>query len=301
MNRNQLRRILIFALTCLCALLSLRPSEAEGAPRLQLLVAGAPAQGLSTKQAADLVEESAYIADDFGLYAVSRAYQLEAVAGRDLARAVERCAGKEACLVPALSNSNFDYVLLVQPTAVRDGVEVSYKLLDVRAGIAAATTLARLPGPVEFAYLLGACQEALKATPDYLGPSTAMPAPVLVQQSVQPARPVMFPTEAPTSKSSTHAWLYGSSALLLASGTLLGFAADDVQQELQARPHTADKVADLQDEGESKQTYANIAFGLGAAALASGVIFHVLESEEGQASRIDLRTDLRSVSLDWRF
>jgi catechol 2,3-dioxygenase-like lactoylglutathione lyase family enzyme len=111
----------------------------------------------------------------------------------------------------------------------------------------------------------------------------------------------MFPADARAQATPAYAGFYGSAALLFGSGTLLGFAADDVQQELQARPHTAARVTELQDEGEAKQTYANIAFGVGAAALASGVIFHVLDSEDGKRSRLELRTDLRSVSLDWRF
>ncbi len=298
MNSSRLCPLLALTLALLSALCWADPAAAQGAPRLRLLVAGAPASGLSVKQAADLVEESAYIADDLALYTVSRTYQIEAIAGRDLAATVARCGGKEACLVPALSGSLFDYVLLVQPTAVRDGVEVVYKLIDIRAGITAATTLARLPGPVEFAYLLGACQEALKATPDYIAPSIA-PAPAFVQQQIPP--PVMFPAEAEAQATQPYAWLYGSAALFFGSGTLLGFAADDVQQELQARPHTADRVKALQDEGEAKQTYANVAFGIGAAALVSGVVFHVLDTEDTVASGLELRTDLRSVSLDWRF
>ncbi len=299
MNSIRPRPLLALALLLLSAICWTGPAAAQGAPKLRLLVAGAPASGLSVKQAADLVEESAYIADDFGLYTVSRTYQVEAVAGRALATTVERCGGKEACLVPALSGSLFDYVLLVQPVAVPQGVEVSYKLLDVRAGLTASTTLARLPGPVEFAYLLGACQEALKATPDYIAPSMAA-APLLVQQP-QPARAVMFAAEPAAQATRPHTWLYGSAALLFGSGTLLGFAADDVQQELQARPHTSARVAELQEDGEAKQTYANIAFGLGAAALATGVILQVVDSENLEASRLELRTDLRSVSLDWRF
>ena len=298
MNSIRPHPLITLALLLLSALCWAGPAAAQGAPRLRLLVAGAPASGLSAKQAADLVEESAYIADDFGLYTVSRTYQVEAVAGRALATTVERCSGKESCLVPALSGSLFDYVLLVQPTAVRDGVEVAYKLLDIRAGLTASNTLARLPGPVEFAYLLGACQEALKATPDYIAPSIA-PTPLLVQQ--QPARAVMFAAEPAARATRPYTWLYGSAALFFGSGTLLGFAADDVQQELQARPHTAARVTELQDDGEAKQTYANIAFGVGAAALATGIIFHVLDTEDGQASRLELRSDLRSVSLDWRF
>jgi len=296
--RPRPRPLLTLALLLLSAICWTGPAAAQGAPKLRLLVVGAPASGLSVKQAADLVEESAYIADDFGLYTVSRTYQVEAVAGRALATTVERCSGKESCLVPALSGSLFDYVLLVQPTAVRDGVEVGYKLLDIRAGLTASNTLARLPGPVEFAYLLGACQEALKATPDYIVPSIP-PAPALTQQPM--AAPAMFPADARVQAAPTYAWFYGSAALMFGSATLLGFAADDVQQELQARPHTAARVTELQDEGEAKQTYANIAFGVGAAALATGVIFHVLDTEDGQASRLELRTDLRSVSLDWRF
>ena len=298
MNSIRPHPLITLALLLLSALCWAGPAAAQGAPRLRLLVAGAPASGLSVKQAADLVEESAYIADDFGLYTVSRTYQVEAVAGRDLAGTVARCGGTEACLVPALSGSLFDYLLLVQPTAVRDGVEVGYKLLDIRAGLTASNTLARLPGPVEFAYLLSACQEALKATPDYIVPSIP-PAPALTQQSM--AAPAMFPADAGVQAAPTYAWFYGSAALMFGSATLLGFAADDVQQELQARPHTAARVTELQDDGEAKQTYANIAFGVGAAALATGVIFHVLETEDGQASRLELRTDLRSVSLDWRF
>jgi hypothetical protein len=298
MNRLRPRPLLALALLILSVLCCASPAAAQSATRLRLLVAGAPAAGLSLKQAADLVEESAYIADDFGRYAVSRSYQVEAVAGRDLAGTVARCDGREACLVPALSGSLFDYLLLVQPTAVRDGVEVIYRFIDLRAGVAASTTLARLPGPVEFAYLLGACQEALKATPDAIAPSAA-PAPLFVQQPM--GAPVMFPADAQAQATPAYAWFYGGAALLFGSGTLLGFAADDVQQELQARPHTADRVTELQDDGEAKQTFANVAFGVGAAALATGVIFQVLDSENPQASRLELRTDLRSVSLDWRF
>lgn len=299
MSRIRPRPLLTFALLFLCLLCCASSAAAQSATRLRLLVAGAPASGLSVKQAADLVEESAYIADDFGRYAVSRTYQVEAVAGRDLAGTVARCDGREACLVPALAGSLFDYLLLVQPTAVRDGVEVVYRFIDIRAGIAASTTLARLPGPVEFAYLLGACQEALKATPDAIASSIA-PAPMFLQQQPM-AAPVMFPADAMAQATPTYAWFYGSAALLFGSGTLLGFAADDVQQELQARPHTADRVTALQDDGETKQNYANAAFGVGAAALATGVIFQVLDSEKPHASRLKLRTDLRSVSLDWRF
>ena len=297
MNSATLRRVLLLVCSLLALTASLPLAEAQQAPRLRLLVAGTPASGLSAKQAGDLVEESAYIADDFGLFAVTRTYQVEAVAGRDLARTVERCNGKESCLVPALSGSLFDYILLVQPSAARDGVEVAYKMLDVRAGITAASTLARLPGPVEFAYLLSACQEALKATPDYIAPTAPPPVAMLQQPIAQP----MFASEPTRPGISTPAWFYGGGAALLASGTLLGFSADDVQQELQARPHTAEKVESLQDEGESKQFYANLAFGLGAAALATGVVIQVLDAEEPHASRVDLRTDLRSVSLDWRF
>ena len=94
MNRSRLRPLLALALALLSALCWADPAAAQGAPKLRLLVAGAPASGLSVKQAADLVEESAYIADDLALYTVSRTYQVEVVAGRELAGTVARCGGK---------------------------------------------------------------------------------------------------------------------------------------------------------------------------------------------------------------
>ena len=76
MNCTRLRPLLALAITLHSALSGAGPAAAQGAPRLRLLVAGAPASGLSIKQASDLVEESAYIADDLALYAVSSAYQV---------------------------------------------------------------------------------------------------------------------------------------------------------------------------------------------------------------------------------
>ena len=84
MNRLRPRPLLALALLFFSLLCCASPAAAQSATRLRLLVAGAPAAGLSVKQAADLVEESAYIADDFGRYAVSRSYQVEAVAGREM-------------------------------------------------------------------------------------------------------------------------------------------------------------------------------------------------------------------------
>jgi hypothetical protein len=248
--------------------------------------------GVSQRQGADIVEESAYLAQDFGGFEVVRGYQLEPYVGPELARAVGRCRGASRCYLDALFRSSFDYALVVNITRGDEGVRVVYEMLDVRVGLSALTTETALPAPTDFAYLMVPCHDALKSTPDWVEPSTPLPADALPPVALEPppvaaARPTPPPLSRPLEATgprrpvSTGAWVAGAGGAVMAGGLLLGFAADDTLQILQGSPRDRDEVTSLQAQGERQQLLANVALGVGGAALAGGVIMMLLDRDAG--------------------
>jgi hypothetical protein len=82
--------VLLFAMLASASALfgASAPAAAQG---LALAVVPGVADGVTDQEWADIVEESAFLVEDFGLYSVNRYYEMEAIVGPDLAASVLAC------------------------------------------------------------------------------------------------------------------------------------------------------------------------------------------------------------------
>ncbi len=287
------------------ALIALAAPDALAQRTYQILVAPAEIYDISDQEASDLVEESAYLVQDFGGFTVTRHYQLDEVVGTSARRAIEPCGSDVRCYVDALYGTSFEYALLVSIYWRAPDLVVRYQTVDLALGILVAETFAYLPGPVGFDYLVVPCHDALKVTPDWLEPE---PQPPVV---VAPSQPTPMPvTRRPSRERSlgtmgrAGAYTAGAGAGLFAGGILLGFGADETQQEIQGEPHPRGELNSLQSKGRRQQRMANAFFALGGTALATGVTLVVVDriQEDGRDdSRWSLRTTGRWVGIHGEF
>lgn len=257
------------------------------AQNYQLLVAGG-ANELDETQHSDIVEESAYIADDFGGYFVTRDYQLEGVVDSRVRRAIANCEDVAECYVNALFGSVFDYLLVVHTQYVGADVYVRYQTIDLKLGVQVALTEAYMPTPTEFPYLLAPCQAALKVTPNWIdrgpvvtAPPIIAPPPPVALSPTRDQRPERF-REPMRPMTIGGAAASGVGAGLLLGGLALGFASDDTLQEIQAFPHSSDELADLQRKGRTQQRAANGTMIAGATAIVVGVVLLIVDAKASE-------------------
>lgn len=257
-----------------------RAADAQ-APRL--VVSAGDLFDVAPQAGRDLVEESAWIAQDFGGFEVFRDYELATLVPATTAEQATRCGADASCLVDALFGRSIDYVLVV--STVLDGATlvVHYELVDVQVGIRVGDSYAFLTGPTDFASLVGPCEDALDRAPDAFVAPTPAP-PVAPVQAVSPSlsRPMVVEARAtrggPTALRRAGRISASIGGALLFGGVLAGFSADEVQQQIQAEPHPRDELERLQQRGESRQRLANVAFGVGGAALATGISLIIVDA-----------------------
>jgi hypothetical protein len=263
-----------------------RAADAQ-APRL--VVSAGDLFDVAPQAGRDLVEESAWIAQDFGGFEVFRDYELATLVPAATADQATRCGADASCLVDALFGRSIDYVLVV--STVLDGATlvVHYELVDVQVGIRVGDTYAFLDGPADFASLVGPCEDALDRAPDaFVAPTPAPTAPPVqvVSPSLSPPVVEARPTRSgPTALRRAGRVSASIGGALLFGGVLAGFSADEVQQQIQAEPHPRDELERLQQRGESRQRLANVAFGVGGAALATGISLIIVDAvRDGDAA-----------------
>ncbi|MBN1945916.1 MAG: hypothetical protein JW797_09575 [Bradymonadales bacterium] len=66
-------------------------------------------------------------------------------------------------------------------------------------------------------------------------------------------------------------------AAVMATGIVFWVLADDTLQEIQAEPHPAQEVSDLQSKGDTYQLIGNIAVATGAVVMVTGLVFDLLK------------------------
>ncbi len=246
----------------------------------------------------DVVEESAYLTEDFGGYRVSRWYQLQNYVDRGTEIQVSECARDVRCYVDALFGVGLDYALVVNLVREDAEIVVRYQTIDLALGSMQAEEFAFLPSSDAFEFLLAPCHEALKVTPEW---TTPVPVPQVVVAPPPPPSVVVQPVEprrqmSPFERIGTAT--AGTGAALFGGGVLLGFAADETQQTIQAEPHARRELESLQARGQRQQRMANALMIIGGTALAGGagiLIYERISRDDDVA--LSIETDLTSVRL----
>lgn len=300
-------RIANAALVSLFALAALLAPRA-GVAQTTLLVAPGDILDIDPQAGADLVEESAWIAGDAG-FAVTRYYDADAAIAPGMSERLASCGAVASCYSSALSGSAIEGVLIVSVVGSGGDWVVHYEVVHIGRAMWVGDSYATLATTTDFPALVAPCNEALALLQS--APLVPAPAPVPPQQATHPPLP---PTQsapaqsapaqpapaqqgpiqpaaraaasvAPLQRAGRITAATGGGFLFL--GVLAGFYADDAQQELQARPHPADEVKRLQDQGRSRQQMANVSFAIGGVAVATGVTLLVVERlgrDEGRVS-----------------
>jgi hypothetical protein len=285
-------------------------------PRLVVL----PGQQVMDAQAwNDVLEESAFVADDFGVFAVSRWYEMQAEVDPALAASVQACSPEIQCAGDMLYGSPWAFALQIDGLQRPDGILITYRLFDVESGFVAGEASALMRASDDYGVLPQACFAALRGerqpppgpqasarTAPRTAPGPESMAPPQDPLSRSPSSRV--PSDRPPASGMLQAGRAVSvaGALLLAGGVLFGFAADDTLQEIQARPHPRGELESLQTQGRNQQRIANAGFALGGVALATGITLVVVD-RTGQPDRpratLQLETDLqrRWAGLRLRF
>lgn len=286
---------LALALTCLGTVLVADAGDAaaQGYP---ILVTAGVNGGLDPTQFGDIVEESAYLTEDFGGFVVTRAYQLDRMLPRTTRDAVAGCADDVRCYTGTLANGPFDFALVVSAYPRATEVLVDYAMIDLRVGVLAARTQAFPPTPTDFAYLMVPCHDSLKVIPEWvsLGPVRVAPDPTPVAPPVSTPPPYSAPRE-PRERQLGQlgrigAGAAGAGGALVLGGVLMGFAADETQQEIQSTPHPRAELETLQAKGRTQQRTANALFIVGGLAAATGVTLVIIDPDRGDSgARVGLR------------
>lgn len=289
-----IRRIVLLTVTV--ALLAVAPlTSAQGYDIMVL-----PGEVWDVDSWEDIVEESAYLAEDFGGFRVNRWYQLQNFVDRGTEIQVSECARDYRCYVDSLFGVGLDYVMVVSLVREDEEVVVRYQTIDLALGALQAEEFAFLPSDDAFEYLLAPCHEALKVTPEW---TTPVPIPSVV---VAPP-PVIAPPPEPVRQRSQLERIgtatAGGGAALFAGGILLGFAADETQQTIQSEPHPRSELESLQARGQRQQRTANALMIVGGTALAGGAGILIFErvTRDNDDVALSIETTLTSVRLHASF
>jgi hypothetical protein len=296
-------RTALLSLASTCALVL--AAQSAQAQSYELLVVTGDNVGLSATEHEDIAEESAWLAQDFGGFNVTRWYQLDGLVPYQTATAVRACGSDVSCHVDQLFDSRFDYVLVVNTYIESAEIVVRYQMIDAQVGILAKESNAFLPTATEFAYLVVPCHDALKVTPAWVEP-----VPVAARNPGTTAAPVYAPSRtfsdeperAPLGKlGRVGAFTAAGGAAFLVGGVLVGFGADETQQEIQSEPHPRNDLETLQSRGQRQLRAANSMMIIGGVALAGGVSLLIVDRLGSNDSDLALGTDGRSVWLRGNF
>jgi hypothetical protein len=302
--------VLSALLTALTLVGAPQPTLAQG---LSLAVVPGVANGVTEQEWADIVEESAFLVEDFGLYTVNRYYEMEATVGTDLAVSVLACGPDSQCVADMLYGSIYAFALHVNLERTEWDVRVTYRLVDVASGSVSGEATAVLVAPTDFPALQTPCWAALRG--ERLAAPAVATGPVAPQQPVGPVgqQPASWPADqnggtsppdlsrpAPPRASVGPIGRAGritaaAGAALAAGGVLLSFAADDTLQTIQSEPHPRGELESLQQQGRNQQRMGNVLMITGGVALATGITLVIVDRPERSAS-VSLR-----VTPDGRF
>lgn len=267
-------------------------------PARQLLVTTGASYGVDASAFDDIAEESAWLAEDFGGFVVTRWYQLGDYVAPAVEQATLGCGSDVSCYVDNLFDSPFEYVLVVNAFDENGTIAVDYQMIDTRVGIQAAITEAYMPSPTEFAYLAAPCHDALKVTPEWIAPPPPPPVTVATPAPAPPPPIVEPPRERNLGQiGRAGAYTAGLGGAAFVTGVLLGFGADETQQEIQAEPHPRRELESLQAKGQRQQRMANVLMVVGGVAAASGVAMVIVDRTRDDQPAYTLGTDGRVVWL----
>jgi hypothetical protein len=276
------------------------------AQALQLAVVPGTIEGVSDQEWNDILEESAFLVEDFGIYTVTRYYELEGAVGAPLANSVFACVGESQCVADMLYGSAFAFALHVSVQTSPMDVRVTYRLVDVLSGGVSGESTAVLANPTDFVALREPCFQALRGEriappPAGMPVAPVQPYPVATPGPTPGPTPTPEPTpgrgpwiEEPPRRVSAMGlagrWTTAGGAAILATGVLIGFAADDTLQTIQSVPHPRGELESLQAQGRSQQLIANVMMGLGGAAMATGITLIILDRPDDGA-QVSIRTN----------
>ncbi|MFT4705692.1 MAG: hypothetical protein ACI81R_003403 [Bradymonadia bacterium] len=256
---------------------------------------------VTAQEAADLVEESAWIALDQGL-SVVRVYELAHIAPEF--GPIAACGTDVVCYLP-LRNSPVTHVLITNIEGTDSGLRVTYELVDLQVGVIVASETDVLTSASDFIGLVAPESMALSSVPR--GQPASLGPPLVAPST--PARsgyvgPMISDQEPASSGALRRAGRVTASTggALLAGGILLGFAADETQQQIQATPHPQDELVRLQDQGRSRQRLANATLITGAVAIVGGVTMVLLDrpsTDGGVAVLVETSARMTRVRLEF--
>ena len=134
----------------------------------QIAVVPAMLDGVAQEEWENIVEESAYLVEDFGGFAVYRYYQLSERISERNAENVMRCEDDVDCYIDELFEEGaFQYVLAISVIDEGADISVRYQMIDIFEGFLAEDQQVSLPTVTDFPYLMVPCHEALKVTPEW--------------------------------------------------------------------------------------------------------------------------------------
>jgi hypothetical protein len=244
----------------------------------------------------DVVEESAFLAEDFGVYTVSRYYEMETMMDPQLASVVLDCGPSAQCVADMLYGTPYSFALHVSINPVPAGTAVTYRLVDVQMGTVSGEATAVMSTPQDFGSLQQPCFQALRgemvaqpnlsAPPAVATPGTAYPGN---NGQAGPGTEPYVPDQARTPRETSSMTRAGrltatAGGVLLATGLLIGYAADDTLQTIQSEPHESGELESLQTTGRNQQRLANICFALGGTALATGITLAIVDRSNANRS-----------------
>ncbi|MDQ3265143.1 MAG: hypothetical protein M3Y59_16045 [Myxococcota bacterium] len=221
--------------------------------------------------------------------------EISTLVGLERQRALLGCAGEgqdQSCLVELANALGVDAVLLADLAKFEGFFQLNTKVLSTVDGRVLATQSAR---PRTNEQLLEELTRIAKNFASTLRPNRAAPAPALVPSATTPA-----PTSRPI-PTVTWASLAVGAGLGVVGG-VLSWQAGEAHTSLSgsSQTFTARQAADRAAFGQTMQISSWVAFGGGAAALASGALFWLLAPPPSAPRvQLDLGPTSAVVALGW--
>ncbi len=274
---------------CVVLMTLIMPALASAQFPALAVVPGDVASAPSEQFWMDIVEESAFLAEDLGVYSVTRHYEMETMMDPQLAAVVLDCGPSAQCVADMLYGTPFAFALHVSVNPVPAGTAVTYRLVDVQMGTISGESTAIMATNADFGALQQPCFQALRGE---IAPQPNLTAPPVVAAPTQP-----YPGATPAEQSGPEPYLPAparadrqtssmtragrltatAGGVLLATGLLVGYAADDTLQTIQSEPHERGELESLQTTGRNQQRLANVCFAVGGTALATGITLAIVD------------------------
>ena len=216
---------------------------------------------------------------DYGGYSVIDDRSLKRQLGARQYRTMTRCSNPD-CFLGEVRDAGLDRLILVELTRKGGILTVTMEINNVPDRYVMQFAVGATDDIKSEAFLDAPLATLLDLTPPPLIP----PTPVANVTPVGPGdgEAKEDPEEDDGPLVIDPIWTYtalGAGATLVAVGGLFGLLADNTRTEIQEKPHNGDEVQELIDQGEAHRRNANIAFGLGVAALGTGALLWYLSDE----------------------